>query len=126
MTVFQTVALWLAGALIGAGFLALVVGLYAAICISDLYTRLRVVGEAALLGLVLFLAAFVVATGDPTIVWDPAIVYRIVPIGVLLLLTTPVAARIIRRATRQRGEKAETPGVVDESSKRCDREGEPE
>lgn len=73
----------------------------------DLYARLRMASRAVLLGIALFVAAFVVVTGDPTIVWEPAILYRIVPIGAFLLLTTPFATRVIRGAAdrRRRGHR---------------------
>ena len=48
---------------------------------------------------------------------DSEIVYRVLVIGIFLVLTTPVSAHVIARAAYWRGEEMESPGAVDESDK---------
>lgn len=62
----------------------------------DIYTRLHTTSKAVVLGVISLLAASVV-TGDSEIV------YRVLVIGVFLVLTTPVSAIVIARTAHCRG-----------------------
>ena len=84
------------------------VGTYSMVRFPDIYTRLHTTSKAVVLGVISLLAASVV-TGDSEIV------YRVLVIGVFLVLTTPVSAYVITRAAHCRGERMESPGAVDES-----------
>lgn len=66
----------------------------------DTYTRLHTTNKAVVLGVISLLAASVV-TGDSEIV------YRVLVIGIFLVLTTPVSAHVIARAAYWRGERIE-------------------
>jgi multicomponent Na+:H+ antiporter subunit G len=86
------------------------VGVYGAIRMPDTYTKLHSMSEALFLGVVALCASSVV-TGEP------AIILRAVPIAAFLLVTTPVSAFVIAWAAFLRGERMETPDVLDESGK---------
>jgi multicomponent Na+:H+ antiporter subunit G len=68
--------------------------------LPDTYTRLHTTSKAVVLGVISLLAASVV-TGDSEIV------YRVLVIGIFLVLTTPVSAHVIARAAYWRGERME-------------------
>ena len=105
---FAAVVPWLADALVILGVGIMTIGVYGVIRMPDLYTRLHAASKAVFLGVFSLVLASVV-TGDP------AIVARALLIGVLLLLTTPVAAHAIGRGAYLERERMETPGAVDES-----------
>ena len=69
--------------------------------LPDTYTRLHTTSKAVVLGVISLLAASVV-TGDSEIV------YRVLVIGIFLVLTTPVSAHVIARAAYWRGERMES------------------
>jgi monovalent cation/proton antiporter MnhG/PhaG subunit len=56
-----------------------------------------------------FLAVISLLTASPA-TGDPEVIYRVVLIGVFLILTTPVSAHLIAWAAFQTGEKMENPG----------------
>lgn len=99
---------WLADGLVVLGVAVMTVGVYGVIRMPDLYTKLHAASKAVFLGVVSLVAASVV-TGDP------AIVARVLLIGAILLLTTPVASHVIGRGAYLEGEQMETPGAIDES-----------
>jgi multicomponent Na+:H+ antiporter subunit G len=101
---------WLADGLILLGLLILSIAIYGIIRMPDLYTRLHGASKAAFLGVLPFLLA-------ATTVGDPAIIFRALLIGAFLILTTPVAAHAIAHAAYLKGERMETPGAVDETSR---------
>jgi multicomponent Na+:H+ antiporter subunit G len=100
----------LADALVILGVFIMTIGVYGMIRLPDTYTRLHATSKAVVLGVISLLIASVV-TGDPEII------YRVVLIGVFLILTTPVSAHVIARAAFVREERLESPDAVDESSK---------
>jgi multicomponent Na+:H+ antiporter subunit G len=100
----------LADALVVFGVFIMTVGVYGMVRLPDTYTRLHATSKAVVLGVISLLAASVVTR-------DPEIIYRVVLIGVFLVLTTPVSAHVIARAAYWRGEEMESPGAVDESDK---------
>lgn len=100
----------LADALVVFGVFIMTLGVYGMIRLPDTYTRLHAASKAVVLGVISLLAASAV-TGDPRVV------YRVVLIGVFLVLTTPVSAHVIARAAYARGEKLETPDAGDESGR---------
>ena len=106
---------WLADALVLLGVGIMTIGVYGVVRMPDLYTRLHAASKSVFLGVVSLCLASVV-TGDA------AIVARVALIAVLLLLTTPVAAHAIARGAYLEGERMETPGAIDESGHRLDRE----
>lgn len=99
---------WLADGLVVLGVAIMTIGVYGVIRMPDLYTRLHAASKSVVLGVVSLCLASVV-TGEA------AIVARVVLIGGLLLLTTPVASHAIARGAYLEGEAMETPGAVDES-----------
>lgn len=109
---------WLADALVVLGVGIMTIGVYGVIRMPDLYTRLHAASKSVFLG-VFSLALASLVTGDP------AIIARVILIGALLLLTTPVSAHAIGRGAYLEGEWMETPGAVDESGHHLDRSGEP-
>jgi multicomponent Na+:H+ antiporter subunit G len=66
--------------------------------LPDTYTRLLATSKAMVLGVISLLGASVV-TGNSEIV------YRVLLIGVFLVLTTPVSAHVIARAGYWRGRR---------------------
>ena len=103
-------AAFLADALVILGVFVMSVGVYGALRMPDVYTKLHAMSKAVFLGVVSLCAASAV-TGDP------AIIFRVVLIAIFLLVTTPVSAFVIGRAAYLRGERMQTPGAVDESAK---------
>lgn len=101
---------FIADALVVLGVFVMSVGVYGALRMPDVYTKLHAMSKAVFLGVVSLCAASAV-TGDP------AIIFRVVLIAVFLLVTTPVSAFVIGRAAYLRGEPMKTPGAVDESPK---------
>jgi multicomponent Na+:H+ antiporter subunit G len=70
--------------------------------LPDTYTRLHTTNKAVVLGVISLLAASSVVTGDSEIV------YRVLVIGVFLVLTTPGCTHVIARAAYWRGERMES------------------
>lgn len=67
------------------------VGVYGMLRMPDIYTKLHAASKAAFLGV----NSFVVAS---LFTGDPAIISRVLLIGAILILTTPVASHVIGRA----------------------------
>jgi multicomponent Na+:H+ antiporter subunit G len=82
--------------------------------LSFTYTRLHAASKMMFLGVISLLTASL-ATGDPEFI------YRVILIGVFLILTTPVSAHLVARAAFQTGEKMENPEAVDESGHELNR-----
>jgi multicomponent Na+:H+ antiporter subunit G len=99
---------YLADTLVILGLWIMTIGVYGVIRMPDTYTRVHAASKAVFLG-VISLCASSVVTGDPDII------YRAILIAAFLLVTTPVSAFVIARATSLRGERMETPGALDES-----------
>lgn len=111
----ETALFFLAYALVVLGVLVMTAGVaYGMIRMSEVRTRLHAAGKALFLGIVLLLAGLVVAARDPIIVWDPAIILRVVLVGLFVLLTTPVASRGFRRSASPRAKTKEDSGTVGE------------
>ena len=104
----DAVAPWAADALVVLGVGIMTVGVYGVLRMPDVYTRLHAASKAVFLGVISLVLASLV-TGDA------AIIARVLLIGGVLLLTTPVAAHAIGRGAYLEGERMETPGAVDES-----------
>ena len=99
----ETMALtWLADGLVVLGLLILTVAIAGMARLPDLYTRLHAASVAGFVGIVPFLVA-AATTGAP------AIVFRVILIGVFLLLTSTVATHAIAHAAYLRGEHPGTP-----------------
>jgi multicomponent Na+:H+ antiporter subunit G len=95
------------------GVAVMTLGVVGVFRMPDVYTRLHAASKAVFLGVIsIVLASF--ATQEPGIIW------RVLLIGVLLLLTTPVAAHAIARAAFVEGERMRTTGAIDESGQRLD------
>lgn len=99
---------WFADALVILGVTIMTIGVYGVFRMPDLYTRLHAASKSVFLGTISLVLASVV-TGEP------AIVARVILIGALLLLTTPVASHAIGRGAYLEGEQMQTPGALDES-----------
>ncbi len=106
----EAIVPWLADALVILGVLIMTIGVYGVIRMPDTYTRLHGASKAVFLGVISLLVASVV-TGDP------AIIFRVILVGVFLILTTPVSAHVIARAAYLQGERMEAPDAVDESGR---------
>ena len=101
---------YLADALVILGLFVMTVGVYGVIRMPDTYTRLHAASKAVFLG-VISLCASSIVTGNLDII------YRAMLVAAFLLVTTPISAFVIARATFLRGERMETPGALDESDK---------
>ena len=99
---------WIADAFVVLGVGIMTVGVYGVVRMPDVYTRLHAASKAVFLGVISLVLASLV-TGQS------AIVARVLLIGVVLLLTTPVASHAIGRGAYLEGERMETPGAIDES-----------
>ena len=101
---------YLADALVLLGVFIMTVGVYGAIRMPDTYTKLHSMSKAVFLGVISFCASSLVTA-------DPAIICRAFLISAFLIVTTPISALAIARASYLRGEKMEKPGARDESGK---------
>lgn len=101
---------WIADALVILGVVVMTIGVYGVMRMPDIYTRLHAASKSVFLGVISFVAASLV-TGDSAIVW------RVILIGAVLLLTTPVASHAIGRGAYLERERMQTPGAVDESGR---------
>lgn len=110
MALAPAVAPYLADALVVLGVLVMTVGVYGAIRMPDVYTKLHSMSKAVFLGVVSLCASSFV-TGDPEII------SRAILIAAFLLVTTPISAMVIARAAFLRGEQMETPEARDESGR---------
>jgi multicomponent Na+:H+ antiporter subunit G len=99
---------WLADALVVLGVVVMTIGVYGVVRMPDVYTRLHAASKSVFLGVISLVLASLV-TGDA------AIIARVLLIGAVLLLTTPVSAHAIGRGAYLDHERMETPGAVDES-----------
>lgn len=99
---------WVADALVILGSVIMTVGVYGMLRMPDIYTKLHAASKAAFLGVNSFVVASLV-TGDP------AIITRVLLIGAMLILTTPVASHVIGRAGYLEQLPMITPDAVDES-----------
>jgi multicomponent Na+:H+ antiporter subunit G len=104
----EAVLPWLADALVILGVFVITIGVYGMIRMPDVYTRLHAASKAVFLGVISLLAASAM-TGDP------AIILRVVLIGIFLVLTTPVAAHVVGKAAYVQREKMQAPDALDES-----------
>ncbi|MEX0972143.1 MAG: monovalent cation/H(+) antiporter subunit G [Solirubrobacterales bacterium] len=100
----------LADMLIALGLLLTTLGVVGIYRMPDVYTQLHASGKAAFLGTLAFLAAAAVAG-------QGAVDARAILIALFLVLTTPVSAHVIARASHARGEPLASPGATDESSR---------
>jgi multicomponent Na+:H+ antiporter subunit G len=74
----------------------------------DVYTKLHAASKAVFLGIVvLALTSTVLVEGE--------IVYRVLLVGLVVVITTPISSHVIGRAAYLMHERMETPGAVDES-----------
>jgi len=98
------------------GVFVMPVGVYGATRMPDTYTRMHAMSKAVFLGVISFCASSLV-TGDPTIIRGALL------ISAFLIVTTPISALAIARATYLRGERMEEPGARDESGKGLQKSG---
>ena len=92
---------WLADGLILLGLVILTIAVYGMVRMPDVYTRLHAVSVAGFAGILPFLLA-AATTGIP------AIVFRVILIGLFLLLTSAVATHAVAHAAHLRGEPPES------------------
>jgi multicomponent Na+:H+ antiporter subunit G len=90
---------WIADGLVLLGVAVMTIGVFGMFRMPDIYMKIHAVSKAVAVGVFSILAASLI-TGDANII------YRIVLIGALLLVTTPVSAHIIARAARSSTENA--------------------
>lgn len=101
---------WIADALIVLGVAVMTMGVYGVVRMPDIYTRLHAASKSVFLGVISIVMASIV-TGDD------AIIARVLLIGAVLLVTTPVASHAIGRGAYLERERMQTPGAVDESGR---------
>lgn len=118
LAILEAIAPWLADVLVIFGLFVMTIGVYGIVRMPDTYTRLHVASKMVFLGMMPLLLASA-ATGDPEII------FRVILIGVFLLLTTPVSAHVVGRAAFQRRQKMETPEAIDESGSDLNRSAGP-
>ena len=99
---------WIADVLIIFGVFIVTIGVYGIIRMPDTFTRLHAASKSVFLGLIPLLIA-------STITGKADVILRVVLIAFFLLMTTPVSAHVIGKATFQRGERMRAPEAVDES-----------
>lgn len=104
----QALLPWIADALVIVGAAIMSTAVYGMIWMPDLYTRLHAASKAVTLGVIPILLA-------STLSGEPAIIFRVILIIILLLLTAPVSAHAIGYAAYQEREKMKTVDIVDES-----------
>lgn len=104
----QAVIPYLADALVIFGTFIVSIGVYGIIRMPDTFTRLHAASKSVFLGLLSILAA-------SALVGDSAIILRVVLIAFFLLMTTPVSAHVIGKATFDRNEHMRATDAVDES-----------
>jgi len=110
LTVLGILAPWLTDALVILGLFVMTIGVYGIFRMPDSYTQLHASSKMVFLGVMPFLLASVM-TGDT------GIIFRVILIGVFLILTTPVSAHVIALAAFQREHKMTSPEAVDESGR---------
>lgn len=99
---------WIADGFMLLGAVVTTIGVVGMIRMPDIFTKLHAASKAVFLGVCSLLVA-VIASGDP------AIIARAILIGLLLVLTTPVAAHEIARAAVREQESRSSdasPGTV--------------
>ncbi len=101
---------WIADALVVLGVVVMTIGVYGVIRMPDIYTRLHAASKSVFLGVISLVVASMV-TGDADII------ARVLLIGAVLLLTTPVSAHAIGRGAYLERERMRTPGAIDESGR---------
>jgi multicomponent Na+:H+ antiporter subunit G len=101
---------WIADALVVLGVAVMTVGVYGVVRMPDVYTRLHAASKSVFLGVISFVIASMV-TGDE------AIIARVILIGAVLLVTTPISSHAIGRGAYLERERMQTPGAVDESGR---------
>ena len=94
--------------LIVLGLAILTLAVYGVVRMPDVYTQMHAASKAAFLGIALLLLSAALRG-------DGAIIARAVLIAALLAVTTPVAAHVVVRAARRRGEEMRSPETIDES-----------
>ena len=112
--VFRAIAPWLAAVLVIIGVFGMTVGVYGMMRMPDVYNKLHASSKVVFLGVIMLLLASAV-TGEAEII------YRVLLIGVFLVLTTPVAAHVVGKAAFLRGYKMQAPDAIDESRKGLNR-----
>lgn len=106
----QDLTPWIADALVVLGVAVMTIGVYGVVRMPDIYTRLHGASKSVFLGVISFVFASIV-TGDD------AIIARVILIGAVLLITTPIASHAIGRGAYLERERMQTPGAVDESGR---------
>ncbi|MBK8905012.1 MAG: monovalent cation/H(+) antiporter subunit G [Anaerolineaceae bacterium] len=106
----QSLLPWLADGLVIVGAVIMGTAVYGMIWLPDVYTRLHAASKAVVLGVIPILLA-------STVSGEPAIIFRVILISMLLLLTAPVSAHAIGHAAYQKREKMKTADSVDESGR---------
>lgn len=104
----QAVIPYLADTLVIFGTFIVTIGVYGIIRMPDTFTQLHAASKAVFLGLISLLAA-------STFTGEPDIIFRVILIAFFLLMTTPVSAHVIGKATLQQRERMQAPAAVDES-----------
>lgn len=94
--------------LIGVGLLLTTLGVVGIYRMPDVYTQLHASGKAAFIGTLAFLAA-------ATVAGKGAVDAKAILIALFLVLTAPVAAHVIARASYKRGEPMVSADAIDES-----------
>ena len=89
---------WIADFLVIFGTFIVTIGVYGIIRMPDTFTRLHAASKAVFLGLITLLLA-------STLTGELGIITRVIMIAFFLLMTTPVSAHVIGRASFNREER---------------------
>lgn len=82
---------WVADVFVILGVVTMSIAVFGLVSISDLYGRLHSTGKAISLGVLPILVAV-------TVSGDPSIIGRVILIGILLIITTPVSTHALAYA----------------------------
>ncbi|MGF1473426.1 MAG: monovalent cation/H(+) antiporter subunit G [Rubrobacteraceae bacterium] len=107
---------WIADVLVVFGTFIVTIGVYGIIRMPDTFTRLHAASKAVFLGLITLLLA-------STLTGELGIITRVTMIAFFLLMTTPVSAHVIGKASFNRGERMRSPEAVDESGRQLNEPG---
>jgi len=83
---------WIIGGLMLLGIFMMCIAIYGMVWLPNLYTRLHAASKAAVFGVIPILLAISLDS-------EPTVAFRSLLIAVFLLLTTPVGAHAMARAT---------------------------
>lgn len=98
---------WILDALVLFGAVVMTVGVYGVVRMPDTYLKLHAASQLIVLGVLPVLLASALAGVR-------GMALRVIPIAFFLLVTTPVSAHMVARASHLRGERSYSGAAADE------------